>query len=180
MAARVPGIKAPPSGPPLQSAATLRDMALVHPPLSLPDPEATAALGRALASRLGPGDVVLLDGGLGAGKTHLARALIQALLAAPEEVPSPSFTLVQTYVTPEFEIWHADLYRLGGATDLVELGLDAAAGGLCLIEWPDRLADPPPQALTLRLSPEGEGRRVEFHATLTAWVDRLAGLADVP
>jgi tRNA threonylcarbamoyladenosine biosynthesis protein TsaE len=154
-------------------------MPQVHPPVPLPDEGATAALGRALAPRLRAGDAVLLEGGLGAGKTHLARALIQALLPVPEEVPSPSFTLVQTYDAPDFEIWHADLYRLSGGADLAELGFEAAADALCLIEWPDRLAVPPPGALRLRLVPEGEGRRAEFGAEDPAWVGRLAGLADV-
>lgn len=154
-------------------------MPQVHPPIPLPDPEATAALGRALAPRLRAGDAVLLEGGLGAGKTHLARALIQALLPVPEDVPSPSFTLVQTYGTPEFEIWHADLYRLSGGADLAELGLEAADAALCLIEWPDRLAAPPPGALRLRLLSEGEGRRAEFEAGDPAWAGRLKGLADV-
>lgn len=154
-------------------------MPQVHPPIPLPDPEATAALGRALAPRLRAGDAVLLEGGLGAGKTHLARALIQALLPVPEDVPSPSFTLVQTYGTPEFEIWHADLYRLSGGADLAELGLEAADAALCLIEWPDRLAAPPPGALRLRLVADGEGRRAEFEAGDPAWAGRLKGLADV-
>lgn len=152
-------------------------MQTVHPPLTLETPEATAALGRALAPRLGPGDTLLLEGGLGAGKTHLARALIQALLAAPEDVPSPSFTLVQTYDGPGFEIWHADLYRLSGAGDVEELGLaDAFTTALCLIEWPDRLADPPPGALTLTLDLAGEGRRVAFASDSADWAARLRGL----
>lgn len=154
-------------------------MTQVHPPIPLPDPEATAALGRALAPRLRAGDALLLEGGLGAGKTHLARALIQALLPAPEDVPSPSFTLVQTYGTPEFEIWHADLYRLSGGADLAELGLEAADDALCVIEWPDRLAHPPPGALRLRLAADGEGRQAAFDSDDPAWVGRLAGLADV-
>jgi tRNA threonylcarbamoyladenosine biosynthesis protein TsaE len=138
----------------------------VHPPVPLPDPDATAALGRALAGRLGAGDAVLLQGGLGAGKTHLARALIQSLLLVPEDVPSPSFTLVQTYGAGNLEIWHADLYRLAAAEEVAELGLDAAFGAaLVLVEWPDRLGPAtPPQALTLRFAdiPGGpdEARRV--------------------
>lgn len=154
----------------------------VHPPIDLPGPEATSALGRALARRLRLGDTLLLQGGLGAGKTHLARAVIQALLPEPEEVPSPSFTLVQTYdagAAGELPIWHVDLYRLSGGADLAELGLDAAIGvALCLIEWPDRLAAPPPGALRLSLSEAGPGRRVELCATDPGWRARLAGLAD--
>jgi len=149
----------------------------VHPPVPLPDPDATAALGRALAGRLGAGDAVLLQGGLGAGKTHLARALIQSLLLVPEDVPSPSFTLVQTYAGPGFEIWHADLYRLSGAGDLDELGLDQAmTQALVLIEWPDRLASPPPGALHLALTDAGEGRLACLSSDQPGWTDRLAGL----
>lgn len=156
-------------------------MQTVHPPLPLPDDLATAALGRALAARVGPGDTLLLQGGLGAGKTHLARALIQALLPVPEDVPSPSFTLVQTYDGPGFEIWHADLYRLSGQGDTDELGLDQALGrALCLIEWPDRLADPPPGALWLTLTLAGAGRGAAFASADPGWTDRLRGLADVP
>lgn len=153
----------------------------VHTPIPLPDDQSTAALGRALAARLGAGDTLLLQGGLGAGKTHLARALIQALLARAEDVPSPSFTLVQTYDGPGFEIWHLDLYRLSGAGDLDELGLDQAADGraLVLIEWPDRLAAPPPGALWLRLEPAGEGRVAHLEAAAGDWPARLAGLGDV-
>jgi tRNA threonylcarbamoyladenosine biosynthesis protein TsaE len=154
-------------------------MHTVHPPIPLPDPDATAALGRELAARLGPGDVLLLRGGLGAGKTHLARALIQSLLAVPEDVPSPSFTLVQTYEAPGFEIWHADLYRLGGGADLAELGLEGAERALMLIEWPDRLARPPAGALTVALSDTGAGRVAGFGAADPAWAARLAGIADV-
>lgn len=155
-------------------------MRLVHSPLRLPDPDSTAALGRALAARLRPGDTLLLDGGLGAGKTHLARALIQALLPVPEDVPSPSFTLVQTYEADGFEIWHADLYRLAGGADLTELGLDAALGhALCLIEWPDRIADPLPDALHLALRAEGDERMATFTSGAAAWAARLQGLADV-
>lgn len=153
-------------------------MQAVHPPIPLPDPQATAALGRALAPRLRPGDALLLEGGLGAGKTHLARALILALLEAPEDVPSPSFTLVQTYAAPAFDIWHADLYRLGGGADLAELGLDAAEGAVMLIEWPDRLAEAPSGALRLALQAEGQGRVAHLSAADPGWAARLQGLAD--
>lgn len=155
-------------------------MPQVHPPLPLPDPDSTAALGRALAERLGPGDTLLLDGGLGAGKTHLARALIQALLPVPEDVPSPSFTLVQTYAADGFEVWHADLYRLAGGADLTELGLDAALGrALCLIEWPDRIGARLPDALHLALRTDGDGRLAAFTSDQPGWAARLRGLTDV-
>jgi tRNA threonylcarbamoyl adenosine modification protein YjeE len=134
--------------------------------LTLPDAAATDRLGAALARVLGPGVALLLEGEIGAGKTHLARALIRAAMAAagepPEDVPSPSFTLVQTYRAGGAEIWHADLYRLGDPGEVQELGLDEAFGrALCIVEWADRLPPGlrPARALHLRLVPEGEGRR---------------------
>ena len=108
--------------------------------LFLPLDEDTARLGRWLAGILSPGDTLLLSGPVGAGKTHLARALIRAATGSDEDVPSPSFTLVQTYAAPGFDIWHADLYRLSQPEEVVELGLDEAFGrAICLVEWPDRL-----------------------------------------
>ncbi len=112
------------------------------------------ALAHRLSKLLQPGNTVLLSGGVGAGKTHLARALIRAWLAAPDEpVPSPTFTLVQTYGAGATEVWHADLYRLGDPGEIAELGLDEAFGhALCLIEWPDRLApDWPKHCVMLHL-----------------------------
>lgn len=101
------------------------------------------------------GDTVLLHGPIGAGKTHFARALIQSCLAEPEDVPSPTFTLVQTYETPYVEIWHADLYRISDPDDVVELGLtDAFENQICLVEWPDRLGPlVPANALTIDIEP---------------------------
>lgn len=114
--------------------------------LILPDPAATDALAARLAARLRPGDSVWLEGDLGAGKTHLARALIRSCLGAGgdrADIPSPTYTLVQTYDTPQGEIWHADLYRLSDPQEIVELGLlDALETAICLIEWPDRGALP--------------------------------------
>lgn len=120
--------------------------------ITLPDEAATDALAARLATHLAAGDTLLLSGALGAGKTHLARALIRARMASPEEpVPSPSFTLVQTYQTPDgVDIWHADLYQLGDAGEVAELGLDDALGqAICLIEWPDRLAPDWPDAAVM-------------------------------
>ncbi|MGP3696890.1 tRNA (adenosine(37)-N6)-threonylcarbamoyltransferase complex ATPase subunit type 1 TsaE [Rhodobacter sp. NSM] len=121
----------------------------------------TDRLGSVLAGLLRPGDVLLLEGPIGAGKTHLARAFIRAALGFAEEVPSPTFTLVQTYEAAGHEIWHADLYRLTHPDEVLELGLEAAfATAVCLVEWPDRLGDlVPPEALHLRLEAEGHGRR---------------------
>jgi len=136
------------------------------PSVFLPSQEATTRLGAWLAERLAPGDTVLLSGQIGAGKSHLSRALIRAALRREEDVPSPSFTLVQTYETDRGEIWHADLYRLSHPDEVMELGLeDAFATAICLIEWPDRLGRfEPPRAIRLTLSDEGQGRRATIHA----------------
>ena len=104
---------------------------------------------------------VLLEGPIGAGKSHLARALIRARLGRMEDVPSPTFTLVQTYQA-DVEIWHADLYRLSHPDEVAELGLeDAFSHAICLIEWPDRLGRlTPANAIRIALSTSGEGRSV--------------------
>ena len=128
----------------------------------LVDETDTAALGRALAGLLGPGTVLLMSGPIGSGKSHLARALIRARLGEAVEVPSPTFTLVQTYPgTPE--IWHADLYRLTHPDEVLELGLeDAFSTAICLVEWPDRLGKAtPPGAHRLTFTTQGEGRRLQ-------------------
>ncbi len=108
----------------------------------------TADLARRLRSGFSAGDVVLLSGPIGAGKSCFARALIQGLQAdfgAVEDVPSPTFTLVQTYRAGDQEIWHSDLYRLTSTDEVAELGLfDAFEVALCLVEWPDRLGDEAP------------------------------------
>ncbi|WP_371155447.1 tRNA (adenosine(37)-N6)-threonylcarbamoyltransferase complex ATPase subunit type 1 TsaE [Jannaschia sp. 2305UL9-9] len=135
------------------------------PPIHLDGPAATDRLAGVLAGCLQPGDVLLLQGPVGAGKTALSRALIQNLQArdggATEDVPSPTFTLVQTYETRDFEIWHADLYRVTHPDEVLELGLSEAFDtAVCLIEWPDRLgADTPPGAATLRLDVLSETER---------------------
>ena len=108
--------------------------------LTLADPAATDALGRKLAAILRPGDVVALEGPLGSGKTALARAAIRALTSPEEDVPSPTFTLVQSYESPQGPLYHFDLYRLEAPDQAVELGIDDAfAEGISLVEWPDRL-----------------------------------------
>lgn len=159
------------SGPPLSS--------LLH--IDLADADATAALGRALANLAQAGDVLLLEGHIGAGKTHFARAFIQARLARlgrVEDVPSPTFTLVQVYDAAP-EIWHADLYRLTHSDELVELGLEEAfETAICLIEWPDRLADlAPEKALHLHFESihEGAQRRVWLSGN-AEWTARLGAV----
>jgi len=103
-------------------------------------PEETAHIAQEISGLLSLGDVILLKGDLGSGKSTFARALIQALCGAHTEVPSPTFTFVQTYETPKFVVWHFDLYRLEHPEELYELGLEEAyATGVCLIEWPERL-----------------------------------------
>jgi tRNA threonylcarbamoyladenosine biosynthesis protein TsaE len=108
--------------------------------LSIQSPDEMAELARLIAANLGPGACVLLEGPVGAGKSHFARAAIQSLLDSPEDIPSPTFTLVQTYETAAGEIWHADLYRLTHPSEVFELGLDEAfETAICFVEWPDRL-----------------------------------------
>ena len=130
--------------------------------LILADLNATEALAVRLASLARPGDVFALSGDLGTGKTAFARAFVNALAThyglPLEEVPSPTFTLVQTYDFPSFTLYHIDLYRLERPEDAFELGIeDAFADGVTLIEWPERLgAHLPAERLTLTFLP-GDG-----------------------
>ena len=129
--------------------------------LPLPDEAATERLGAALAARLRPRDVVALEGGLGAGKTTLARAILRAASGDPAlNVPSPTFTLVEVYETGRGSFWHFDLYRLEEPEQVFELGWEEARiDGVALVEWADRLgALLPRERLTIRLSVVDEGR----------------------
>lgn len=150
-------------------------------------PEDTTRFAARLAPHLGPGDVILLSGGIGAGKTHFARSLIQARLAAQgfaEDVPSPTFTLVQTYDDGLSEIWHADLYRLTHPDEVEELGLiDAFTDAICLVEWPDRLGELLPEtALAIDLSATDTPNERTLHLTgPDTWSDRItAALHESP
>lgn len=147
--------------------------------LTMPTPEATQAFAATLAPRLAAGDVILLSGGIGAGKTHFARALIQSLQSPPEDVPSPTFTLVQVYDTPKGEVWHADLYRLTNPDECIELGLvDAFETAICLIEWPDKLEDlTPSDALHLEMidANKDDSREILCRWTSPKWDQILDG-----
>lgn len=144
--------------------------------VELADAEATQALGARLAGALQIGDVVLLRGDLGAGKTTLARGLVSAWTGVDEDAPSPTYTLVQVYEGPRGPLWHMDLYRLRDAEEALELGLeDALAEAVTVIEWPERLgAFAPADRLIVGLEPHGAGRRAHLRG-----YGRLAEVADV-
>ena len=129
----------------------------------LPDEAATARLGAAVARVLKPGEAVCLSGPLGAGKSTLARALVRALTSPHEEVPSPTFTLVQFYAG-SINVAHFDLYRWADAEEAYEIGLDEALeDGAAVIEWPERLdgALPPDRLdIAFELSDDASARRV--------------------
>jgi len=150
--------------------------------LDLPDVAATAALARALAAHARAGDTIALFGELGTGKTTFARAFIGALPGADEEeeVPSPTFTLVQIYEREPAPVWHFDLYRIESPEEVFELGFEEAlAEGIVLIEWPERLGPLlPRERLELRLgfAADPEARRSELSAHGT-WSERLGGIA---
>lgn len=145
--------------------------AVTQQSLWLADADATEAFGRSLAQALGPGDVVSLSGGLGAGKTTLARGVLAGLGFAGE-VASPTFALVHPYEPPDVRLpaWHVDLYRVEAVSELRELGLDEV-DGLLLVEWPERFPELWPEALRLRLEPERGGRRLTAHLP-AAWAGR--------
>ena len=148
--------------------------------LDLPDAEATARLGAAVAPLLAAGETVLLYGPLGMGKSTLARGLIRALTRPDEDVPSPTFTLVQFYES-EPPVAHFDLYRLTRAEEAAEIGLDEALDeGCAVIEWPERLGENPavwlgPDRLTITLAEDGAGRRATVSGA-GAWERKLKDL----
>ena len=146
----------------------------------LPDADANARLGAAIAARLAPGEAVLLYGALGMGKSTLARGLIRALTRPDEDVPSPTFTLVQFYDSDP-PVAHFDLYRLIRPGEAAEIGLDDALDeGCAVIEWPERLGEDPaawlgPDRLAVTLVEAGEGRRATVSGA-GAWENKLMDL----
>jgi tRNA threonylcarbamoyladenosine biosynthesis protein TsaE len=149
--------------------------------VDLPDEAATAGLAARLAVRARRGDVIGLQGDLGSGKTTFARAFIRALGDGNEEVPSPTFTLVEVYAfAGKPPVWHFDLYRLSAPEESYELGIeDAMAEGISLIEWPERLGRLlPEEHLLLALEPgRAPDARTARLATTPDWSGRLDGIA---
>ena len=144
------------------------------PAIQLPDPDATLAFGRRLAASLRVGDVIALSGALGAGKTTLARGVLEGL-GHQGEVASPSFPIVLAYARPEVRLplWHVDLYRIEDPSELAELGLDEARGeAAMLIEWPERLPALWPETLHLTLADAPGGGRVLTASVPPAWGER--------
>jgi tRNA threonylcarbamoyladenosine biosynthesis protein TsaE len=148
--------------------------------LVLKDADATARLGARIAPLLAAGDAVLLYGALGMGKSTLARGLIRALTRPDEDVPSPTFTLVQFYESVP-SVAHFDLYRLTRADEAAEIGLDEALDdGCAVIEWPERLGDDPaawlgPDRLSVTLAEDADGR-VATVSGVGAWESKLMSL----
>ena len=140
----------------------------------LADDRATAEAGARIAPLLAPGDIVLLDGALGAGKTTLVRGLLAALGHAGE-VPSPSFAIVQPYESLSPPVWHVDLYRIGHPSELEELGLQSIlVDGVLIVEWPAN-AGPgawPPTALALSLVVRDDATRVLTATPGKGWEKR--------
>jgi tRNA threonylcarbamoyl adenosine modification protein YjeE len=150
------------------------EQALKHT-IFLPSADQTTLLAAAFTPYLSAGSVILLHGPVGAGKTHFARQFILTCLSkieTSEDVPSPTFTLVQTYDIGRAEIWHADLYRLSNPSEAYELGLEAAFDtAICLVEWPDRLGDAKPKSalhLTIEIS-EDDSRIATLEWTDPIW-----------
>lgn len=147
---------------------------------TLPDLPAMHAYGGRIAAAVQAGDVVALEGGLGAGKTTLARAILAAL-GHSGEVPSPTFTIIETYAAPPLRVAvvHADFYRLGDPAELAEIGLDEyREGAVLLAEWPDHAGGfaHEPGCLSIALEPlgeSGEGGRIAIARGGSDWLGRM-------
>lgn len=150
-------------------------MAVILHQQNLVNLDATQELAAKLAGLVNIGDVLLLEGDIGAGKTSFARAFIHCLMNDKIDVPSPTYTIVQTYDANICDVWHCDLYRLTHPDEAFELGLnDAFEGCITLIEWPDRLGElAPEELLTIKLTALGDSRNVTIFGT-KSWQNRLA------
>ncbi len=137
----------------------------------------TIRLGKLLAGAARKGDIFALYGTLGMGKSVLSRAFIQHFLGNID-VPSPTFTLLQTYDAPDYEIYHFDLYRLKDPDEIFELGMEEAMyNGVCLIEWPEKMGGYlPKRAITVKITPQKNGRLFEFFTADSACAERLSAL----
>lgn len=136
----------------------------------------TQKIAAALAPLLQTGDIVVLWGTLGVGKTAFCRHLIQHMTQTQEDVPSPTFTLLQIYDTPAFPIYHFDLYRLDKPTDVYELGIeDAFTEAVSLIEWPDKMGRllPRSKRLDIRIDVDGTTRILTFDSADASWQKRI-------
>ena len=160
---------------------------VAHDALILDGPEASARLGARVAAALRIGDLVTLSGPLGAGKSVLARGLVRALTTPDEDVPSPTFTLIQTYEGPRFPIAHLDLYRLKSPGEAWEIGLEEAlAEGAAVLEWPERLEGAlAPDRLEIVLTPATEAdapadRRLARLEGFGSWTARVRDLLRPP
>jgi tRNA threonylcarbamoyl adenosine modification protein YjeE len=152
-----------------------------HQSAVLTDENATLRAGQALARVLQPGDCVLLHGDLGAGKTTFTRGILRAAAGQPIDVPSPTFTLVQSYPINDVTFYHYDLYRLpddNNEQDLTEIGFfDALNDGIALVEWPERLNESvPPDHLVLHFTLKDDETRIVSWAGHGAWQSRAAAL----
>ena len=144
---------------------------------NLPDEADTMRFGRSLAHIARKGDIFALYGTLGMGKSVLARAFIQELTTA-KEVPSPTFTLMQIYEAPDFEIYHFDLYRVKNPDEIFEIGVEEAMyDGVCLIEWPEKMAGYlPKNCFRLSITPDPAGRKITLSSASEGKVVRLRNL----
>ena len=151
--------------------------------IAVPDEAATRALAARLARYCRPGDCILLNGDLGSGKTAFARGFIQSLQSAQEDIVSPTFTLVQTYlVAGGTTVWHFDLYRLRKPEEVTEIGLEEALDtGITLIEWPELVRKSLPGSaldITIRTGDTPGQRIFGFAGLPAAWQDRLNIMKD--
>ena len=161
----------------IEDRVALTEMSGAERVIALADPAATAGLGQALGVQVRAGDVIFLQGELGAGKTTLARGLIEAV-AGVTDIPSPTYNIVQIYECPGYDVWHVDLYRLKAAEEAFELGLDEAfRSSVCLVEWPERLQGVlGAPGLQVQLKPDGAGGRTAILRAGPEWEDRIVAI----